>query len=927
MNFSETINLPKTNFSMKANLSVTENDWIKFWEEEKIYEQIKKKNSKFSKYVLHDGPPYANGDLHLGHALNKILKDIICRIKFLDKFDVDYIPGWDCHGLPIEWKIEEEFKKKGIEKNNVELDTFRSRCREFAGHWVNEQKKQFKRFGLFTNWQEIYLTMKKKSQLKIVEELLKFFESGDLYLGFKPVMWSVIEQTALAEAEIEYHDKVSKSIYVKFPIINRRNSSIIIWTTTPWTIPCNKAIAYSKKINYKTLEFTKKISELNVDKDEIIIISSDLIDDFVKKHSIDDYKILGDIPHNEIDSFICSHPLKDRGFDYQVRLHPSDHVTNETGTGFVHIAPNHGVEDFEFGKKYGLGNEPTIDSRGIYENNIGLLKGTHIFKADTLVIDELKKFSNLISISDYKHSYPHSWRSKAPLIYRATSQWFISMDKNNLRKKAIDALSEVEWVPKNSINRISSMIKDRPDWCVSRQRNWGVPITIFINKNSQEPLLDAEVNKNILSKLKSEGIDSWFNLENEVFLTKNYDPNDFLKVDSILDVWFDSGASHAFVLKDRDIECADLYLEGTDQHRGWFQTSLLESCGLYNKSPYKTVLTHGFVIDEKGKKMSKSLGNIISPKEVIDKYGADILRIWVASSNFTEDVRISFENLNRLSESYRKIRNSLRFLLGNLNGWDIEKNFKFEKLPSLEKYILHRVFKINDEIKKMFNQYNFSKAFQTILNFCNTELSSFFFDIRKDSLYCDKVGSDVVNSTKTVMSILFVNLIKWLSPLIPFTTEEAWQSWRSDIDKNATISCHLLNFENLPKEWENQEIENNWGKILQIRDAFLFFLEKKRNTKKIKSSMEADVKFFFKDESFPKILNSINLSEILISSSAVISNKIDDQFEEYSENKNILVKIESSEGKKCPRCWKVFLISTKQKELCDRCTEVINEIN
>ena len=470
------------------------------------------------------------------------------------------------------------------------------------------------------------------------------------------------------------------------------------------------------------------------------------------------------------------------------------------------------------------------------------------------------------------------------------------------------------------------MIKERPDWCVSRQRNWGVPITIFINKDSQKPLLDKEVNKKIISILEKHGVDSWFKLDNKEFLTKNYEPDKYIKVTSILDVWFDSGASHSYVLKDRGIECADLYLEGTDQHRGWFQTSLIESCGIYNKSPYKAVLTHGFVIDEKGKKMSKSLGNIISPKEVIDKYGADILRIWVANSNFTEDVRISFENLDRHSESYRKIRNSLRFLLGNLNGWDVKHSIEFKSLPQLEKYILHRLFKVHKEVREMYKEYNFSKAFQNILSFCNNELSSFFFDIRKDNLYCDNVDSNIVNSTKTVMRILFINLIRLISPITPFTSEEAWQSWRSEIDRDAEPSCHLLKYEDLPTEWENNKIENDWSKVLEIRNAFLFFLEKQRNLKIVKSSMESNVSFYFKDKNLNKIANSLNLSEILISSLTNISGSLNDKFEEYPDNKNIHVKIEKSTGQKCPRCWKIFLKEKEDQELCNRCAQVVDKI-
>ncbi|MFL2679706.1 MAG: isoleucine--tRNA ligase [Alphaproteobacteria bacterium] len=926
MNYSKTINLPSTNFSMKANLSTTEYNWIKFWDDNNIYEVLKKNSSKFKSYVLHDGPPYANGDLHLGHALNKILKDIICREKFQKKLNVDYRPGWDCHGLPIEWKIEEQFKKKGKEKNDVKLETFRKECRDFANHWVNEQKDQFKRFGLQTDWKEIYLTMNKDSEITIVRELLKFFESGDLYLGFKPVMWSVVEQTALAEAEIEYHDKISKSIFVKFPLKNKDKISIIIWTTTPWTIPCNKAIAYSSELEYLMVKINEDLPELNLKIGETLIISENLVENFIIEHGIKKYEVKNKISSNDLEDLVCMHPLKNKGFEFDVKIFPSSHVTDDTGTGFVHIAPNHGLEDFELGQKYDLGNNSTINSKGVYEKNIKSFQGIHVFKADNIVIKELHASGNLISAKDYNHSYPHSWRSGAPLIYRATSQWFISMEKNNLRNKTLNEIENVSWVPKNSKNRILSMIKDRPDWCISRQRNWGVPITIFLDKKTQEPLLDKEVNKKIISVLEEKGIDSWFCMKNDSFLTEKYNSEDFIKVNSILDVWFDSGTSHVYVLKNKGIEKADLYLEGSDQHRGWFQSSIVQSCGVYKKSPYKTVFTHGFVIDEKGKKMSKSLGNIISPKEVIDKYGADILRIWVASSNFSEDVRISYQNLDRHAESYRKIRNTLRFILGNINGWDGSKKVNYEDLPELEKFILYKIFNLNKEVNASFDEFNFSKAYQTILNFCNMELSSFFFDIRKDTLYCEDKDSIITNSTKTVMSHLFENLIKWLSPIIPFTTEEAWQSWRKEIDTKAELSCHFLKKNDLDNSWNDEKLGEIWIKIFEIRDAFLFFVEKKRNEKLIKSSMEVKPFFFFFNEEYKKLARLIDMSEILISSDFSIVENLDESFEEYPENKKIFVKIEKSNGQKCPRCWKIFeILNDNKEELCKRCSKVLNK--
>ena len=923
-NFSKTINLPLTSFAMKANLSKTEVHRIEFWKENRIFEKIKTQSSNKKKYILHDGPPYANGDLHLGHALNKILKDIVCRSKFQNNFDVEFVPGWDCHGLPIEWKVEEKFKKKGHQKNEVDVIKFRKECREFADHWVNEQKIQFSRLGINTDWKEIYLTMNKNSEVSIVKELLKFLESGDLFLGFKPVMWSVVEQTALAEAEIEYHNKISKSIYVKFPLKNEdKNISIVIWTTTPWTIPCNKAIAYSTKLKYLCIEIKEVYPNLNLKKGEKLILAETLLSDFLDKNGIKKYKILEPIENQKIKELICNHPLKNLGFDFEVKIYSSKHVTDENGTGFVHIAPNHGQDDFDLGKKYDLGNDPTVDEKGIYEKNIHFFKGMHVFKSDQIVIEQLNIAKNILSDSNYDHSYPHSWRSKAPLIFRATSQWFISMEKNNLRKKALQEINNVKWIPENSKKRMFSMIKDRPDWCVSRQRNWGVPITVFVSKKTGEPLIDEQVNRKIIEVIEKLGVDSWFTEPNEKFLTNDYDSDHFEKVTSILDVWFDSGSSHVYVLKNNGIKQADLYLEGSDQHRGWFQTSLLESCAVYGKSPYKSVLTHGFVIDEKGKKMSKSLGNVISPKEIINKYGADILRIWVASSNYNEDIKISFENLKRQSEGYRKIRNTLRFLLGNLNPQDIESEFNSNNIPDIEKFVLNRLYELNDEVNNFYEEFNFNKVYQIVLNFCNSELSSFFFDVRKDSLYCNSPKSQIVKSTKSVMIIIFEFLIRWLSPLIPFTMEEAWQCWRKEINTNAEESCHLLNRKECESNWLSKQVKEDWKKIFEVRDLFLNIVEEKRNKKHLKSSMEANVFLFINDDQYLKVLKRVNLSEILISSDVHFVDSFDHSYTESSENSNLKIKVEVNEGKKCPRCWQVF--AENNKELCPRCESVLNE--
>ena len=739
-------------------------------------------------------------------------------------------------------------------------------------------------------------------------------------------MWSVVEKTALAEAEIEYIEKKSTAVYVKFPIIQGiENSSIIIWTTTPWTIPCNKAVAFSDSLNYQLIQIEENIEQFNLIKSERIIIAENLLLDFCKKHSLKNYKIIKTIETIDLNKIKCAHPLKEIGYDFTVNLFAAEHVTDETGTGFVHIAPNHGIEDFEVGKKNNLEITSTIDDGGLYTSNIPYFQGIHVYKADSLVVEELRKSVTLVSEYDYFHSYPHSWRSKAPLIYRATSQWFISLETKNLRKIALDEINKVNWIPSNSKKRITSMVNDRPDWCVSRQRSWGVPITIFISKKSGKPLISKSVNSKILKIIQSEGIDSWFKKPKKYFLEGTENSDDYDKVESILDVWFDSGASHVYVLKNRGIkDKADLYLEGSDQHRGWFQTSLIESCANYGESPFKTVLTHGFVIDDQGKKMSKSLGNVISPSDVIKKYGADILRLWVANSNYNDDVKISYENLNRQAESYRKIRNTIRFILGNLNNFSIEDSVEHNKMPSLEKFIRHKLYCLNHEVNKNYEDFNFYKAYQTILSFCSKELSSLFFDIRKDALYCNAPNSILSRSTKTVMIDVFECLIRWLSPIIPFTTEEAWQNWLDFNNKNKEKSCHLLKTLLISEEWKDHELEKKWCKILEIKNAFSFTVEKKRSLREIKSSLEVRADIFFKDSEYKKIAESFDLSEILISSKIKISDSYDENFIFNSDEKDIGIKIIKYESQKCPRCWKLFEKVNDQNDLCERCNSVIN---
>ncbi len=924
-NFSKSIHLPKTSFQMRANLSQSENQWIEFWEKNNIKTKIKKKSGDKKKFILHDGPPYANGHIHLGHALNKILKDIICRSFFKLGFDVSFIPGWDCHGLPIEWEVEEKYRKKKQNKDNIDILEFRKECREFARHWIEVQSMEFKRLGLDCFWDKKYTTMTKNSESVIVSELLKILESGNLYLGNKPVMWSVIEKTALAEAEVEYKDKTSKSIFVKFPVKKQSQKtiqelSIIIWTTTPWTLPGNRAIAYSRNIDYQLIEICDDYQEKNLRKGERIIFAKNLLRDFLKNLRIDSYKIICKYDISNFKDMVCEHPFHRHGYNFDVPVLDAEHVTDDTGSGFVHIAPGHGIDDFQVGRRFNLNVPKTVKNDGLFYEHIPLFSGIHIFKSEDLIINQLNDEKTLISQDDFIHSYPHSWRSKKPLIYRTTSQWFISMEKNNLRKKAMKEIENVNWIPAVSKKRISSMVQDRPDWCISRQRVWGVPITIIYNKETLLPLIDKELNKKIVSFVRTHGVDAWFKEPIENFLGENYDKNSYEKVNDILDVWFDSGSSHAFVLKDSGLnEKADLYLEGSDQHRGWFQSSLLESCAIYDESPYKSVLTHGFVLDDQGRKMSKSQGNVISPDDIINKYGADILRLWVAACNYKEDLRISFESLKRQSDNYRKIRNTLRFILGNLNSWNKDETLEHNELPELEKFIRHRLYILNEEILDDYRNYNFFSLIQKIISFCNYELSSIFFDVRKDILYCEHSDSKKRKSVRNLLLDIFNCLLRWLSPILVFTTEEAWFFWKQEIVKTAEESCHLLLFDDLPIEWKNNSLNYKWEKLLDIRNAVSQALEIKRDSKIIKSSLESEIHIFFTDPKYLECVKKISLEELFIASKVLITQKKDQDFKSF--NNGIYVKIKNFDGLKCERCWRFFDKKNMIKNLCFRCEE------
>jgi len=894
------INLPKTAFSMKANLPLREPEILELWKKINLYDQLRSSRKGSEKFVLHDGPPYANGNIHMGTALNKILKDIIVKFHQMDGKDSVYVPGWDCHGLPIEWKIEEQYKKNKKNKNEVPIVEFRKECRSFAEKWIEVHKQQFKRLGVVGDWENYYSTMSYDAEAQIVRELGKFLKEGSLYRGFKPVLWSTVEKTALADAEVEYQDHKSDTIYTCFLVKSSdlkelEGNNIVIWTTTPWTIPANRALAYNDNLDYVLIE----LLDDGDFKNKKIVIAEALLDPVVKDCEIKKYKNIKKFKGKSLKNTVCYHPFFDLGYDYDIPMLEARFVTTEQGTGIVHCAPSHGPDDFNLCLNNGIKAIETVDGDGKYTNNVSLFEGTHIFKANPIVIEKLKEQKKLLKNSELTHSYPHSWRSKAPLVHRATPQWFISMESHNLRKKALKAIDETTFYPSKGKERLKSMIETRPDWCVSRQRVWGVPLPIFINKKTKEILVDDEVFETIARIYEKEGSDCWFSDEPQKFLGKKYKSEDYEKLSDIVEVWFDSGSTHSFVLEKRkDLKWpASMYLEGSDQHRGWFHSSLLESCGTRDRAPFESILSHGFVVDGKGLKMSKSLGNVIAPEDILKKYGADILRIWVASSNYAEDLRIDYSILDQHSESYRKIRNTFRYLLGNLNDNFVGVNLEDldpKQLPELEQFMLHKIYRLNLNFMKYFKNYDFHNLYKELLNFCTVELSAFYFDIRKDSLYCDPKDSKKRKSTLILLDIILNSLMKWFAPILSFTTEEIYQ-----LVSKKNKSIHLEKFLSYPKKFENIELSDKWEQLLKIRDICNLSIEEKRGTKEIGSSLEAALIIELDKKSLEQV-KDIDLSELCITSSAEIKDGIYDK---------ISVETKKAIGVKCPVCWKINELS------------------
>ncbi len=923
MEYKDTIFLPKTSFEMRANLPSKEPAIIEEWDKENIFKKLRDKSKGREKFVLHDGPPYANGHIHMGTALNKILKDVIVRTQQMAGKDSIYVPGWDCHGLPIEWKIEEEYRKKGKNKDDVPTVQFRNECREFAEKWIEIQKKEFRRLGVEGDWENPYLTMSNQAEAQIVRELGKFLLDESLYKGAKPVLWSVVEKTALADAEVEYEDHTSNTIYVKFLIKNSTDkdlidSNIVIWTTTPWTIPGNRALAYGKELDYSLIVVEELEEDSLVKKNDKLIFASELLESVTKEIGIKKFSTIKKFKGDNLSSCECEHPFKELGYDFIVKPFHGDFVNLEQGTGVVHIAPGHGDDDYVLGIENNVDIIQTVQDDGKYNQHAVGFEGEHIYKVDHKIADKLEEFSKLLFKGTLRHSYPHSWRSKAPLIYRNTPQWFISMEKNNLRDIALKSIDETIFYPPQGQTRLRSMIETRPDWCVSRQRVWGVPLPLFVNKKTGQPLRDENIINRIADIYEKEGSNTWFTEDPQRFLGDEYSLEDYEQVKDVVEVWFDSGSTHAFCLEQReDLKWpASMYLEGSDQHRGWFHSSLLESSGTRGKAPYESVLTHGFVVDGRGRKMSKSLGNVISPDDILKKYGVDILRLWVVASDYYDDLKLDNAILQSQAESYRRIRNTFRFLIGNLSDFTEEETIDGSEFPELEKYLLHRLWEVDQVVQKCVSTFNFHLMFTTLLNFCSSDLSAFYFDIRKDTIYCDSKESVQRRSTRTLLNIIFNHLVRWFAPSISFTSEEAWKAMGNK------ESIHLQDFLQCKNEYEDNQLNEKWSLIKNIRKVATGAIEKIREEKIIRSSLEAHIDIFVSAESYKK-LEKVMFDEITITSSFSLY-VIDEKSKGFSieDISDVIVKASKVNGEKCQRCWK-YEAKLINDEVCNRCNTVI----
>ena len=921
VDYRSTLFLPRTDFPMKAGLPAREPRLLARWREIDLWGRLRADAAGREKFILHDGPPYANGPIHIGHALNKILKDTINRAAQMDGRDAHYIPGWDCHGLPIEWQIEVEYRKKGIDKDSIPVAEFRRECRAFAERWVGAQMEEFVRLGVLGDWERRYLTMSFAAEAQIVREMGKFLMSGALYRGDKPVMWSPVEKTALAEAEVEYRDIVSDAVYARFPVAAApepalRGADIAIWTTTPWTLPGNRAVAFGPDIAYLVCEVTETGEGALAKPGDRLVFAADRAAETRARAGITGCRVVAGMPGARLAGATASHPLAGAHYRFDVPLLPAAFVDTAQGTGFVHIAPGHGADDFELGRAHGLEVPSTVDDGGQYTEDVPLFAGRHVYKADAAVAAALEAAGTLLARERYRHSYPHSWRSKKPVIFRNTPQWFIDMEKTGLRRAALEAIDATRFVPASGRARLRSMIESRPDWCVSRQRAWGVPIAVFVNRRTGEPLRDESVIDRIADAVAERGADVWFSADPAEFLGPGRDPADYEQVQDILDVWFDSGASHAYVLENDPTQTwpAALYLEGSDQHRGWFHSSLLESCGTRGRAPYEAVLTHGFALDGQGRKMSKSAGNVVAPQGIVKDRGADVLRLWVASVDYTDDLRIGPEIVKGLVESYRRLRNTLRYLLGNLAGFDAGERVEHAAMPELERWALHRLAELEELRRDSFGGYEYHRFYGALHAFCATELSAFYFDIRKDSLYCDTRADPRRRAARTVLDILFDTLTAWLAPVLVFTAEEAWLSRRPSADG----SVHLRAMPAIPAAWRDDALAAKWRRLRAIRRVVTGALEVERRAKRIGAGLQAAARVHVPPAD-AALLEGVDLAELAIASDVSASTDAPPpEAFRLGDVPGVAAVVGLADGEKCPRCWRV-LPEVAARGLCGRC--------
>jgi isoleucyl-tRNA synthetase len=944
--YSETLFLPKTEFPMRAGLPQREPEFLERWARIGLYERLRSSSAGRRKYVLHDGPPYANGHLHIGHALNKVLKDVVVRTRQMAGFDANYVPGWDCHGLPIEWKVEEGYRAKGLNKDEVDVIEFRKECRDYAANWIGVQSGEFQRLGVTGDWADPYTTMKFSAEAQIAREIMTFAKTGQLYRGSKPIMWSVVEKTALAEAEIEYHEFQSDTVFVAFPILDIEvqdgfdrpihhvlmNASVVVWTTTPWTLPGNRAIAYSPKIAYGVYEVTEAAEDNWAKVGQRFLLADALAEGVFKAAKVLGYQKLKSVSASDLQGLVAAHPLRELGYDFAVPLLAGDHVTDDAGTGFVHTAPGHGREDFDLwidsrAALEAAGISPkipyTVDADGFLTKDAPGFTGRSVITekgdkgdANQAVIEALVAAGRLVARGRLRHQYPHSWRSKKPVIFRNTPQWFIHMDRDiagpadTLRSRALAAIEATEFHPAQGKNRLRGMIESRPDWVVSRQRAWGVPICVFVHKESGEILRDDRVDQRIAEAFEADGADAWFANDGSRFLGNDYATSEYEKVSDILDVWFDSGSTHAYVLDRRpDLspkravdggEDFVLYLEGSDQHRGWFHSSLLESCGTRGRAPYDALLTHGFVLDEQGRKMSKSIGNVVAPQDIIKQSGADILRLWVVMSDYEDDLRIGQEILKTTTDAYRKLRNTLRWMLGALAHYD--GAVAIEDMPELERFMLHRLAEVDLEIEAAYEAFDFKRGFASLFTFLTNDLSAFYFDVRKDALYCDPASSLTRRACLTVVDRLFRTLVTRLAPLLPFTAEETWLSRFPSEDG----SVHLEPFALAHQDWRDEPLAQKWEKIRRVRRVVTGALEIERAAKRIGSSLEAAPIVHVSDPELLAALKGVDLAEVAITSAiAVEGGQGPEEAFRMAEIPGVAVVPALAEGRKCARSWKI----------------------